>query len=164
MMISKLTTLGVVGGLIAGLMLGTALAAVFSVSPPAMAQVQAPPKALAPAAPKQQDANKALAEDQLKLARQALEELNSLQKSARLDILDSRVAIWERRQIEALKASRIAKGELVSALEAYVKQMKNLSLIAQARREQARLLHVDVLDWQYRALEGEMWLNQAKLP
>ena len=61
-----------------------------------MAQPQTPPKALAPAAPKQQDANKALAEDQLKLARQALEELDSLWKDARLDLLDSRVAVWER--------------------------------------------------------------------
>ena len=43
MMISKLTTLGVVGGLLAGLMLGTVLAAVFSVNPPAMAQPQTPP-------------------------------------------------------------------------------------------------------------------------
>ena len=42
--------------------------------------------------------------------------------------------------------------------------MKNLSLVAEARREQAKLLHVDVLDWRYRVLEGEMWLNQAKSP
>jgi RNA polymerase sigma factor (sigma-70 family) len=43
MMISKLKTLGVVGGLLAGLVLGTALAAVFSATPPAMAQAQPPP-------------------------------------------------------------------------------------------------------------------------
>ena len=155
---SKLTTLGVVGGLLAGLSLGTALAAVFSATPPASAQVATPPAALASA----QDTSKALAKNQLTLARQALEELDSLQKSARMDILDSRVAVWERRQIEALQASGIAKGELVSALETYVKRMKAFSQIAEARREQARIQHVDVLDWQYRALEGEAWLNQAK--
>lgn len=52
--------------------------------------------------------------------------------------------------------------EIVSALEVDVKRMKEMSLIAENRREQAKLMHVDVLEWQYWALEGEMWLNQAK--
>jgi hypothetical protein len=161
MMISKLKSLGVVGGLLAGLVLGTALAAVFSTTPPSMAQAQKP-EAPAPAAPKQQDINKALAEEQLKLAREALGSINALFQNARIDVLDPRIAVWERRQIEALQASGVGRGELVSALEKYVKRMKDLSLLAEQRRQQARITLVDVMDWQYRTLEGEMWLNQAK--
>jgi hypothetical protein len=115
MMSSKLTTPGVVGGLCAGLGLGTALATLFSTPPPAMAQGQTPPAAIASAAPKPLDTDKALAGDQLKLAREALEELEVLRKNARLDVLDPRVAVWERRQIEALRASRVGRAELVSA-------------------------------------------------
>ena len=162
MMISRLKSLGAVGGLVVGLVLGTALATVFSAIPPIMAQGPVPAAALALGAREQQGANKALAADQLKMAHQALEELEALYKDARLDMLDSRVAVWERRQIEALQASGIGKAELVSALETYVKRMKDLSLVAETRREQARIIHPDVLDWQFRALEGEMWLNQAK--
>ena len=98
----------------------------------------------------------------MKLARQAFEVLENLRQNARLDIVDARVAVWERRQVEAVKASGVGKGELVSALEKYVKRMKDLSQMAEKRREQAKGTHVDVLDWQYLALEAEMWLNQEK--
>jgi Spy/CpxP family protein refolding chaperone len=161
MMISKLKTPGAVGGLLAGLVLGTALAAVFSATPPSMAQAQKP-EAPALAAPKQQDMNKALAEDQLKLAREALDTIDALRRNARIDAVDPRVAVWERRRIEALQASGIGRGELVLALEKYVERMKNLVQYAERRREEARITQVDVLDWQYRVLEGEMWLNEVK--
>jgi predicted DNA-binding protein (UPF0251 family) len=51
MMISKLKTLGVVGGLLAGLVLGTALASVFSATPLAMGQSQPQPLPVRPATP-----------------------------------------------------------------------------------------------------------------
>jgi Spy/CpxP family protein refolding chaperone len=162
MMTSKLNTPGVVGGLLAGLVLGTALAAMFSAAPPSMAQAQAPPAAPVKAAPEQPGTNKALADDQLKLARQALEELESLRQNAKLQNLDPRFAVWERRQVEAVKASGVGKAELVSALEKYVKRMKDLLMVAEASREAGMITHVDVLDWQYRVLEAEMWLNQEK--
>ncbi len=155
MMISKLQSLGVVGGFLGGLVLGTAFVAVFSAVPPARAQGQTP------AAPKPKDANKALAAEQLKLARQAIVETEAMYKNARLDNLD-RVAIWERRQVEALKASGVGKEELVSALEAYVKRMKNLAALAEARYQRASASHADVLEGQYQVLEAEMWLNQEK--
>lgn len=162
MMISRLKALGVVGGLLVGLVLGTALASAFSATPAAMAQEQALLAAPSPAAPKPQDPNQALAEEQLKLTREALAALDSLWKSGRLDNSDSVIAAWERRQIEALKASGVGKAELVSAMEAYVKRMKDRSLTADARRKAARGTQVDELEWHYRALEAEMWLNQEK--
>jgi hypothetical protein len=162
MMNSKLNTPGVVGGLLAGLVLGTAVAAMFSALPPSMAQAQTPPVASAQAAPEQSANNNALADDQLKLARQALEELESLRQNAKLQNLDPRFAVWERRQVEAVKATGVGKGELVSALEAYVKRMKDMSMIAKASREAGMITHVDALDWQYRVLEAERWLNQEK--
>jgi hypothetical protein len=159
MMISKLKNLGVVGGLLAGLVLGTALAAVFSATPPSMAQIQKP-AAPASAALRQQETKNALAKEQLKLARQALESVDFLRKCGVLGPLDS--GIWERRQVEALQASGIGRGELVSALESYVKRMKELAAIAKGLRERAAINGVDVLDAQYRVLEAEMWLNQEK--
>jgi hypothetical protein len=163
MMISKLKTPGVVGGLLVGLVLGTAMAALFSATPPARAQVQAPPATPASALPKQQDTNKALAEAQLKLARQALDVLGEMQMNGTLDNLESRFAVWRRRQVEALRASGVGKGELVTALEDYLKQMKDLSLNAEERRKQARITYADLLECQYLVLEAEMWLNQEKL-
>ncbi len=96
MMIFKSKTLGVVGGLLAGLVLGTVLTAVFSASPPARAS----------AAPKPEESNKALAAEQLKLARQAIENLDVLNKNGELSYVDSRRAIWERREVEALSSDR----------------------------------------------------------
>ena len=119
------------------------------------------PAAPASAALKQQETKNALAQEQLKLARQALESIDSLRKNGMLGPLDS--GIWERRQVEALQASGIGRGELVSALERYVKRMKDLAEIAKALRERAGINYVDVLDAQYRVLEAEMWLNQEKL-
>ena len=162
MMISKLKTPGVVDGLLAGLVLGTALAALFSATPPTRAQVQAPPATPPSALPKQQDTNKALAEAQLKLARHALDALGEMQMNGTLDNRESRFAVWRRRQVEALRASGVGKGELVTALEDYLKQMKELSLDADDRRKQARIKYVDLLDCQYLVLEAEMWLNQEK--
>jgi Spy/CpxP family protein refolding chaperone len=163
MMISKSKPLGLVGGILVGLALTTGLTVVFLAISPATAQGPAAPAAQAKAAAKQQDPNKALAQVQLKLARQALEEIDSLYQNSRMDILDSRVAVWERRRIEALQASGVEKREIVSALETYVKRMKAFAQLAAQRQQQAKIVHVDVLDWQYRALEGEMWLNQARL-
>ncbi len=163
MLISNLKSLGAVAGLLAGLALGTALAAVFSSAPIALAKSQKPTASLVAATPRQQDANKALAETQLKLARQALEELDSLYKQARLSPLDSRIAVWERRQVEALSATGVGKAERLSAIEAYVNRMKRLSAIAEETHKQGTITGADVLDWQYRVLEAEMWLNQEKL-
>ena len=162
MMISNLKTPGVVGGLFVGLVLGTALAALFSATPRAGAQVQAPPATPPSALPKQQDTHKAVAEAQLKLARLALDVLGEMQMNGTLDNRESRFAVWRRRQVEALRASGVGKGELVTALEDYLKQMKELSLGAEERRKLARITYADVLDCQYLVLEAEMWLNQEK--
>ena len=128
MMLFNSKTLGVVGGLLAGLVLGTVLTAVFSASPPARAS----------AAPKPEESNKALAAEQLKLARQAIENLDVLNKNGELSYVDSRRAIWERREVEALQATGIEKRERVAALEVYVKRMKQMAAAAEQLRREPR--------------------------
>jgi outer membrane protein TolC len=118
--------------------------------------------ALAPAAPQPPDPNKALAQEQLKLARQALRDLDSLYQRGEAAFADSHFVLWERRQAEAIRASGAPQAEVVAALEAYVKRLKGMVPRVQLAYEKGGGTHVDVLDAQYRVLEAEMWLNQEK--
>jgi hypothetical protein len=118
--------------------------------------------ALAPAAPQPPDLNKALAQEQLKLARQALRDLDLMHKGEGLSRTDPRFALWERRQVEAIRATGAGKAELVAALENYLKRMKEEERLAQLALEKDQGTRVDVWDAQYRVLEAEMWLNQEK--
>src|SRR4051812_40208538 len=85
--------------------------------------------ALAPAAP--QEANKGLAQQQLKLARQALSDLDRMYKGGEAAIYDPRFALWERRQVEAIHASGATQAEFMTALESYVKRMKALEQLTE---------------------------------
>lgn len=119
--------------------------------------------ALASAAQKAQDPNKILADDQLKLARLALKDLDRMRLSGESSVLDPRVAVWERRQIEALRASGAGKEELIVALKAYAKRMKDLAQVAEGiHAKSGQISRVDVNDAKYRALEAEMWVNDEK--
>src|SRR5947208_1805530 len=80
--------------------------------------------ALAPAAP--EDANKGLAQEQLKLVRQILADLDREYKDGVLSVNDPKINLWERRQVEAVRASGAPKAEIVAALEAYAKRMKSM--------------------------------------
>src|SRR3954466_10328990 len=92
--------------------------------------------ALAPAAPTPEDGNKALAQEQLKVARQALAHLERMYKGGEADVSDPRKTLWERRQVEALRISGAAKAEVVAAVEAYAKRMKLLEQVAKRLRQQ----------------------------
>jgi hypothetical protein len=118
--------------------------------------------ALAPAASQAPDPKKSLAQEQLGLARQALEVLDQMHKNAQVSPGDPRIAVWERRQVEAVRDAGTGRAEFIAALEGYVKRMKVQQQIVEARRQAAQVAAVDVLDAKYRVLEAEMWLNQEK--
>jgi RNA polymerase sigma factor (sigma-70 family) len=108
------------------------------------------------------DPSKAMAQEQLKLARQALRDLDLMSKGEAVSRRDPRFALWERRQVEAILATGASRAELLAALENYVKQMKEQQRFAQLALEKDQGSRVDVWDAQYRVLEAEMWLNQEK--
>jgi hypothetical protein len=118
--------------------------------------------ALAPAASQAPDPKKSLAQEQLGLARQALEVLDQMHKNAQVSAGDPRIAVWERRQVEAVRDAGAGRAEFIAAIEGYVKRMRVQQQIVEARRQAAQVAEVDVLDAKYRVLEAEMWLNQEK--
>jgi hypothetical protein len=118
--------------------------------------------ALAPAAQQPADPNKALAQEQLKLTRQALSDLDLLSKSGEVPTWDAKFVLWERRQVEAIRASGAGKAEVIAALESYVKRLRELERHMQAAYQKAEASRVDAYDARYRLFEAEMWLNQEK--
>jgi hypothetical protein len=118
--------------------------------------------ALAPGASQAPDPKKSLAQEQLGLARQALEVLDQMHKNGHVSPDDPRIAVWERRQVEAVRDAGTGRAEFIAALEGYVKRMRDRQRIVEERQQAARVVLVDVLDAKYRVLEAEMWLNQEK--
>ena len=118
--------------------------------------------ALASAASQAPDPKKSLAQEQLGLARQALEVLDQMHKNGQVSPADPRIAVWERRQVEAVRDAGTGRAEFIAALEGYVKRMRDRQRIVEELRQAARVAFVDVLDAKYRVLEAEMWLNQEK--
>ena len=118
--------------------------------------------ALAPAALQTTAPDKAMAQEQLKLARQALQGLDAMHKNGAVARYDPKFALWERRQVEAIRAAGATQAEYVAALEAYVKRLKGFASDLQAAHERGAASLVDVWDAEYRVLEAEMWLNREK--
>lgn len=118
--------------------------------------------ALASAAPQPSDANKGLAQEQLKLIPQALGDLDRKFKGGEASIDDDRITRWERRRVDALRASGAPKAEVVAAAEGFAKRMKMLEQVARQRYEKDICERLDVAEATYRALEAEMLLNQEK--
>src|SRR4051794_20650204 len=87
--------------------------------------------ALAPAGSEPQDPNKAIAQEQLKLAQQALRDLDLMHKGGGLGRTDPRFDLWQRRQVEAVRATGAGKAELVTALETFLNWRKTQERLAQ---------------------------------
>ena len=117
---------------------------------------------LAPAASPAPDPKKSLAQEQLGLARIALEALDQMHKTGQVSPDDPRIAVWERRQVEAVRDAGTGRAQFIAALEGYVKRMRDRQRIVEERQQAAGVAFVDVLDAKYRVLEAEMWLNQEK--
>lgn len=129
-----------------GLILGIALLAV----------------ALAPAASEAPDPKKALAQEQIGVARGALSLLEELRKQGKVRAYDPQYSVWERRQIEAVRDAGANRAEFIAALEAYVKRMKDRQQLVDQAYQMAEVSYMDVLEAKYRILEAEVWLNQEK--
>jgi hypothetical protein len=107
-------------------------------------------------------ANQAIAQKQLVIIDQALEGLDGLYRSARVEFADPRFALWRRRKIETFRKAGFEKAKVVAAIEEYINRLKQEEEFADARRGQARGTLESVFDAQYRRMEAEMWLNEEK--
>jgi hypothetical protein len=106
--------------------------------------------------------NKPLAEEQLKLVRQTLKDLDLRYRNGELSIVDPSFDLWRRREVEAVRASGADKAATVAALEKYVKHLKDREQFLETLHGKDQVTRVDVADAKYRVLEGEMWLNREK--
>lgn len=117
---------------------------------------------LAPAAPTVLDSSVALARKQAALADQALRDLETLVKSDQLSKNDPKFGLWERRKIEALRASEAGKDELIAALTRYLDRMKRTEEYTAQLFRGGEASRIDVHDAEYRRLEAEIWLNKEQ--
>ena len=108
------------------------------------------------------DANRAAAQEKLKLASKALHDLELLWKGGEASIDDPRAIVWERRKVEAVRDSGASKAEVVAAIEAYLKRMKDLEQKAKNRVRKGETDRVGVHEAAYRVLEAELWLCREK--
>jgi hypothetical protein len=118
--------------------------------------------ALAPAAPEPLALNKSLAQEQIKLIDQALADLDRLVKGGEMSISDPRLDHWERRRVEATRATGAGKSEMVAAQGRYVNRLRDQERWAEELWKKDQATRTDVFDVKYRRLEAEMWLNQEK--
>lgn len=120
----------------------------------------------APAGGRAPRPDQAMAKVKLQLAQTALHAFAILERRGEVALTDPRFALWESRKVEALRESGAGKEELIKALERYVSQMKRISLAAavalQNGHQKPENARMDMLDADYRVLEGEAWLNQEK--
>jgi hypothetical protein len=165
MLMTKLKMTGIIALALGVLAAGTA-AVVYQHqavgSSPQDPHVAVPVRQEAPAGSHPLDANKAIAQEQLKLAREALRDLDLMHKGEGLSLTDPKFMLWERRKLEAIRATGAGKAELVAALENYLRQAKEHERLARLALEKGEATRVDVRDAQYRVLEAETWLNQEK--
>jgi hypothetical protein len=118
--------------------------------------------ALAPAPPEPVTEVKALAREQVTLARQALQDLDRLHKAGEISVTDRAFPLWGQRLVHAVRTSGADKAEVVSTLENYLDQTKKLEQYTRTAHEQGRATRVDVTEAQYRRLEAAIWLAEEK--
>jgi hypothetical protein len=118
--------------------------------------------ALAPAPPEPANDIKALAREQVTLARQALQDLDRLYKGGEISVSDRAFPLWGQRLVQAVRTSGADKAEVVSSLENYLDQTKKLEQYARKAHEQGQATRVDVTEAQYRRLEAAIWLAEEK--
>jgi outer membrane protein TolC len=114
------------------------------------------------AAAQHEDANKKLAEAQLALARQAISELDRLHQSGELSLASPQFALWEHRQVDALRLMGTDKPQTVKALEELLKRQRTRFQAAEQAYKSGQTNHVEVLEAQYAVLEAEILLNRER--
>jgi hypothetical protein len=92
------------------------------------------------------DPKKALAREQLGLAREALSTLEELHKQAKVRAYDSSFGVWERRQVEAVRDAGANRAEFRAALEGYVKRLKARQPLVEEAYRTSGATPMDVLD------------------
>jgi hypothetical protein len=112
------------------------------------------------AVPDPEEANRAIARQQLVLIDEAWAYMRSLYENARIEYLS--FAPWGRRRLDALHRAGAGKAEIVAALEKHINDLKELEAIAKARKEAARSTELGVFEFQFLHMEAEIWLNEEK--
>jgi hypothetical protein len=118
--------------------------------------------ALAPAPPEPAADVKALAREQIALARQALHDLEQMYKGGEVSLTDRAFPLWGQRLVQAVRTSGADKAEVVTTLENYLDQTKKFEQYAQAAHQKGLGSRVDVTEAQYRRLEAAIWLAEEK--
>jgi hypothetical protein len=109
-----------------------------------------------------EEANRAIARQQLVRIDEAWAMLEDLARNARIEIATGYFGLWGRRRLDALHRAGAGKAEIVAALEKYIKNLTELEAMAKARREAARSTQLGVYEFQYLRMEAEIWLKEEK--
>jgi hypothetical protein len=107
-------------------------------------------------------ADRTLAREQLNLARKALEDLNRLAGAGEARFSDTMFALWEQRQLDALRASGASKAEIIAELETDLagldKQLRDVKRLYETKK----VARIDVMELQYRRNDMQMRLSQER--
>jgi hypothetical protein len=117
---------------------------------------------LAPAAPEKNDPNVALAREQLKVIERAFEDMDRLTSGGHLNLTNPKYTFWGQRKLDALRAAKVSKNEMIAALTEYLERMKKHETNVNRAHQAGNADLLDVRDAQYLRLEAEIWLNQEK--
>jgi hypothetical protein len=107
-------------------------------------------------------ANQALARKQLALIDETWPFLMVLATNHRIDISSGILGQWGRRRLEALHKAGAGKAEIVTALVKYIKDLRELEVIAKEQLERALVNRLSVAEMQFLRMEAQIWLNEEK--
>ena len=106
--------------------------------------------------------NRALATEQLALIDEVLAIEHQGARDGKIARFDPSFSLWGRRRLETLRKTGAGKAEMVTALEKFLKTLKEEEALAKAHYESARVSRVELYDLQFRRMEAEIWLNNEK--
>lgn len=112
--------------------------------------------------PADSPATRTLARQQLAVIDQALNNLTRMARGGEVDLADPKFALWERRRLEALRASGAEKAERVAALDRFVAFMKRQEQIVEELNKRDMRSAVDFMDAKYLRMEAEIWRNREQ--
>jgi len=95
-------------------------------------------------------------------AREALQALDDQLKAGRVAPFDNVFAIWTKRRLDAELALSGNKADRLGAYEKYLKYLKELESFVNEQYKAGACSIVNLKEAQYRRLEAELWLAEAK--
>lgn len=117
---------------------------------------------LAPAAPENADPNVALAREELKVIDLAFKDIELMKSGGELGLSDPKLLIWGQRKIDALRATKASKEEVIVALTEHLERMKKNEAYVNHAHQAGEATRLDIRDAQYRRIDAEIQLNREK--